>query len=275
MSIVASIIYGFVSGLTEILPVSSRAHQILLRYMFGVESRNFLQEFLVHIGVLLAILIAYREYLMHIRRERHNTPLLYKKNRRSDSIFFYDLRLLKTAAFALCFGSTLLFIVTKIEYKLLSVAGLLILNAFILLLATHSRHGNKDARSMSALDGIIIGILGCLSIFPGISRIGIISSYTTLRGVEYKHFTNWAVFLSIPAIVLFCVFDIIGIVSVGVVVDSVAAFVGYILSGIAAFGGGYFSISILLVILNHFGFSHFAYYSIGLSLFSFILYLIT
>lgn len=276
MSVIESVIYGFISGITELIPVSSQAHQIILRYMFGADSRNFLQEFLVHIGVLLSILFSCRDFISHLRREKQ-TSTLSRRNKRQkpDSLLFFDLRLLKTAAITLTFCTIILFLIFRIEGMLLSVAGLLILNAVILLLAAHSQYGNRDARTMSALDGFIMGILGCLSIFPGISRVGIISSYTTLRGAEFKNSMNWVVILSIPAITLLCLFDIIGVIGVGIGHISFTSLIGYLLSGLSAFLGGYIAVSILFVILTYYSFSYFAYYSIGVSLFSFILYLIT
>ena len=70
MSILENILYGFLSGFTEFLPISSQAHRVLLRYMFGEDTRNFLQEFLVHIGLLLSILIGCRESISRLRREQ-------------------------------------------------------------------------------------------------------------------------------------------------------------------------------------------------------------
>ena len=37
MSLLQSIIYGLVSGLSELMPVSSAAHQVFLRELFGVQ----------------------------------------------------------------------------------------------------------------------------------------------------------------------------------------------------------------------------------------------
>ena len=70
-------------------------------------------------------------------------------------------------------------------------------------------------------------------------------------------------------------FDFIGIVSVGLSGVTFAAFIGYLLAGGAAFFGGYLGIALFKMLLNHSGFSGFAYYSFGASLFSFILFLIT
>ena len=276
MSVIESIIYGFISGLTEFIPVSSQAHQIILRYMFGAESRNFLQEFLVHIGILLSVFVSCREFISRLRREMQTSSLTRRiKRQKTDSLLLYDLRLLKTAAISLTFCSIILLFIFRIKGRILTVIGLLILNAVILLLASHSQYGNRDSRTMSALDGVIMGVLGCLSVFPGISRIGIISSYTTLRGADYRNSMNWVIILSIPAIILLCLFDIIGIISIGIGNITFTSLIGYFFAGLSAFLGGYIAVSILFVILTYYSFSYFAYYSLGVSLFAFILYLIT
>ena len=151
----------------------------------------------------------------------------------------------------------------------------MLINALILLLADHTQHGNRDARTMSGLDGILIGVFGCLGIIPGLSRTGMMASYNILRGVDYKNVANWTFILGIPAIILFIIFDIIGIFAVGAGIISFAILIGYILSGMAAFCGTYLAISMFTAILNHSGLSCFTYYSFGFSLVTFILYLIS
>ena len=276
MSRLVNMIYGLISGITEFLPVSSRAHQILLRYIFGADSRNFLQEFLVHIGLLAAIIVSCREILARLRQEQRTAPRHRKKGKYSlDRQSYYELRLLKTGTFPIIIGLFLSFATEKMGNSLLSVMAFLLVNAFVMFIAEHCQHGNRDARTMSALDGIVMGVLGGLSIFPGISRTGMISAYTTLRGADFKLVTNRAFLLGIPAIVLLICFDLFGLITVGVGAISFTIFLGYILSGIFAFVGGYIAISLFLMIINHAGFAQFAYYSVGAALFAFLLYLIT
>ena len=271
-----NIIYGFISGITEFLPVSSRAHQTLLRYILGMDSRNFLQEFLVHIGLLLSIIIGCREFLLRLRREqRALSARRYKKNRSLDPKSYYDIRLLKTAAFPLIIGLCLSFLTIKSNDNLMSIIAFLLLNGVLLLIADHAQHGNRDSRTMTGLDGIIMGILGSLSVFPGISRTGIISAYATLRGADFDNVTNWAFVLGIPAIVFLICFDIVGLITIGAGIISFSVLIGYILAGISAFCGGYIAISALKAILNYAGFSQFAYYSFGTAFLTFIIYLIT
>lgn len=276
MSIIESILYGFVSGLSAFLPVSSHAHQSLMCYLFGISTRNSLQEILVHIGLMFSIFVGCREIIFRLRREQKLMSATRRRRMRAvDAKSYYDLRLLKTATFPLLIGLLLYITTQKLENNLVAIMGFLLVNAFALLVAEHSRHGNRDARTMTGLDGIVMGILGALSVFPGVSRTAMIASYATVRGADSENVSNWAILLGIPAIAFAICFDVFRIVTVGVGGFSFSAFIGCLLSGAAAFTGGYVGISLLKAVLANSGFSKFAYYSIGAALFSFIIYLIT
>lgn len=276
MSLLESILYGFVSGLSEFLPVSSRAHQALMRYLFGVNTRDSLQDLLVHIGLIMAIYVTCREMIYRLAREQKILSTSRRGRQRSfDGRTLYDLRLLMTATVPLLIGLMFSFFTVNMEKNLLSMIVLLVINSVILLLSEHARHGNRDARTMSHLDGIAIGIVGAFSVFPGISRTGTISAYARARGADGHSTANWAVLLGIPALLFAVFFDVFFMVSAGVGSVSFYTVACYFLSGLASFCGGYLGITFLRVALNHSGLSGFAYYSIGTALFSFILYLIT
>jgi len=276
MSFIKSILYGLVSGAAEFLPISSKAHQSLMLYLFGTDTRDPFQDLLVHIGVLLAILISSREVLLRLSRDQK--MLLLTRRRRLHSMnsrSLYDLRLLKTAVFPLLIGLLLSLATANLERNLPAMMLFLIINATVLLFAEHSRHGNRDSRTMSGLDGIVLGIMGSLSAFPGISRTGMLLSYSIMRGADKQNAFNWTVLLGIPAMLFAVCLDIFGVIGQGLPPVSIPIIIGYVLSGITAFCGGYVGISSLQLFLNRSGVSGFAYYSIGAALFSFILYLIT
>lgn len=275
MSLIQSLIYGLVSGITEFLPVSSRAHQALMRYLFGLESRNPLQDLLVHIGLLFAILYGCRDILQRLMLQQKSLSSSRRKVRQIDSKSIYELRLLKTAIFPLFIGLLLMFSTTDMEQNLLALVGFLLLNACILLIADHSSRGNRDARTMTGLDGIIMGFLGALSAFPGISRTGIICSYAVMRGAEGQNSVDWSILLGIPALVFTIIFDVISMFSLGITVSSFVAFLGYLMAGISSFVAGILGISLFRLAVNRSGFAGVAYYSIGAALFSFTIYLIT
>lgn len=275
MDVLKNLIYGFISGITEFLPVSSGAHQGLIRYIFGIEARDSLQNLLVHIGIVFAVILGFRETISRLNREQKNLASGRKRSKSLDIKAAYDLKLVKTAAVPLFIGLILSFATWKWEGSLLAIMAFLLVNALVLLLADHAPQGNKDARTLTGLDGILIGVLGALPALPGISRTGMITSYTTLRGADRERSASWAIVLCIPAMIFAIVFDFYGIFSFGVGSLTFVGFLGCVVSGISAFFGGYLGISLLQTILSHSGFSGFAYYSLGASFLSFILYLIT
>ena len=128
---------------------------------------------------------------------------------------------------------------------------------------------------MTGLDAIMMGLVGALSVFPGISRTGIISSYATVRGAETQNGATWAILLGIPALLFAICFDLFSYIIFGVFSVSFIIIMQYFLAGVAAFCGGYAGISLFKIVINRSGFSGFAYYSIGAAIFTFILYLIT
>ena len=276
MSLLESVFYGFVSGITEFLPVSARAHQILMRYMYGTELKNPMQELFLHIGLLMAIYFANRECLsaLYLEHKISTSP----RRRMATGIrgnTSYELRLLKTATVPLVIGLVLTIVTYRFEQNLLLIMAFMILNAAVLLLAEHTSRGNRDARTMTGLDGIIMGIVGALSTLPGVSRTGMIASYTAARGADMKRVADWAIVLSLPAVAVLIILDFVGIFTGGAGAFTVLSLLGYILSGMAAFCGGYAGMKLLRAVLTLSGFSGFAYYSIGAALFTFILYLIT
>lgn len=276
MSLFESILYGLVSGVAEFLPVSAGAHQALLRLLFGVSNRSSLQELLIHIGVLASVFVASRETLSRLRLAQNSLSHTRRRRARNqlDGKSYYDLRLVKTAAVPLIIGLFIRITTQSFDGNLLAMMGFMVLNASVLLLVAHGSHGNRDARTMSGLDGIVMGLAGALSVFPGMSRTGMIASYATARGADGESAADWAIILGIPALLFAACFDVAGLFFGGMGALSASMVAGCVLSGLTAFCGGYVGISVLRLILNHAGYSKFAYYSIGTAMFSFILYLI-
>lgn len=273
MSLLDSIIYGLISGLAELLPVSALSHQTLLLRLMGETQRDPIRDLFIHIAVILALITACRPMLSRLQRERR---IVHSKRRGIGHTAngLYDLRLIKTAAVPLIICSLLTVSTNKLGNSLIYIALFSLINGLILIAPEYMRSGNKDARSMTGLDGIIFGLCGALSVFPGISRIACLHTYASARGVSKQNGLNWALLLSIPALVLYCAIDILGVFTVTLNTISFSIFAGYIFSALSAFLGGYAAITIAQFLTVRTGFSGFAYYSLGLSFFSMILYLI-
>ena len=77
-----SIIFGLLSGLGEILPVSARAHGILLLKIFGAEDNSHLFYLLVHLALLAAVYISCLNQIVRYLRARSISRIPKKKRKR-------------------------------------------------------------------------------------------------------------------------------------------------------------------------------------------------
>lgn len=127
---------------------------------------------------------------------------------------------------------------------------------------------------MSLLDCIIIGIAGALSVLPGISAIGATASAAALRGLGRTYAVDLSLLLMIPLFALLCIFDLAAIVSSGIAGFSLALVPSAVLVFISTFIAAYFAVEILRRIAARSDMQQFAYYSFGVALFTFILYLV-
>ena len=99
MSWLQSFIYGLISGLSEIVPVSAAAHQELLCKLFGQDRPDPLLNFLVHISVLIAIYVNCRNHINQLLRSTGTS-----KRKRGAQTADYEMRFVKTGSVALVVG---------------------------------------------------------------------------------------------------------------------------------------------------------------------------
>lgn len=276
MSVIENILYGLISGLTEFLPVSGSGHQTLLHHLFGVNTRVSLQDLLVHIGILLSAFVVCSDNIARLRWEQSAaTTVRRNKSRRMDTQSHYELRLLKSTIVPMLLTTVVFNLLLRSEYKLSSLMWLFVLNGVILLIAEHMRQGNRDAKTMTGFDGILIGITTAASVLPGLSGTGLTLSYTTTRGTDIQKATNWVILLVIPTMLFAICGDIFYIFGNGFGSVSFLMILGCLLAGISSFCGGYIGISILRLMVTNTSVFQFSYYSFGLALLSFMLYLFT
>lgn len=266
-----SILYGFVSGCAEILPVSSRAHQSLMQKIFGVEGEIPLCNLLIHLALIFAVYYSCRSTISRLQRDSRLSGRT--RGRTYKTATYFDRRLLKGAAIPMIVGLFLHLATAKMTGNFLWIALFMAINGVLLLVQDHLPHGNRNASKMTALDATFMGLLSILSVFPGISRNTMILSYGIARGADRTSVTNWMLLLTIPALVVLCVLDVISIFSVGFGISSFLAFVFCIVAAVAAFAGGYLAVMLVRVLTGS-GYSSLAYYSFGTALFTVVLYLI-
>lgn len=269
-----SLVFGLVSGLAEFLPVSAQAHRAMLLKLFGSGQEDPLLRLLIHLGAFLAVIVASKPQIAQIRRERRLARIPKRRRKRQpDSKILLDLQIVRTAFVPSLLGLVIYAATGSWSGSLLSIAAFLLLNGLVLFLPAHLPAGNKDSRSMSGLDSLLIGLSAALGMIPGISRMGMTTSTAQIRGADKQQALTWSLLLSIPVLLCLMGLDIYGIASIGTAAFGGAVLFQYILSAAAAYCGGYIAIQFMRFLAVKAGFSGFAYYSWGAALFAFILYM--
>ena len=272
MSFLFVTLYGLFSGFFEVLPVSSFAHQSIIRHIFGVKTPLHLYNFLLHIAMLSAVILTSMPSISALVREQRILSLP-RRALRSERKFTYELRFIKPAAFAVSLSSAIVLFVGKQTISFLAVAILCVLNGALVLTPEFLPYGNKTAKHLNRLDAVAFGLFGGLGIVPGISRISVMQGYASARGVDKVRASNWVLLTSIPVLFILILFDLVGMFSVGIggisFVTILSFMFGSILCFVATFGG----ITIFRFLSAKVGFAGFGYYSIGAGLLAFFLYL--
>lgn len=272
MNWLQSLLYGFLAGATEFLPLSSETHRDFLELLYGVKVHPFV-DFLVHLGVLVALVLSCIPQLTRLRRERALLAIPAKRRRRQpDPQALSNLRILRTALIPLLLGFVAWPFTHNFSQRMWLSALMLVINGIVLYITPYVPQGNKDAATVTGLDGLLMGLGAALAMLPGISRIAGFTTVGILRGCQRRYALDLALLLCIPALVVLVLFDIYFMIVAGMALSAAWLLSGF-LAMLIAVPTAYLCITFLRFLSVKIGFSGFAYYSWGMAMFIFILYL--
>lgn len=266
-----SILFGLVAGVFEFLPISAQTHEVLAAQLFGLPALPGGLSLGIHMGCALAIFMSFYSYMSRLHREYKIAAIAPRKRKRQpDTASLKEIRLLKVAvvpALLTCVAAFFLRDLVSRQWLMALIAGI---NALVVLLPQYTRTANKDSRSLSGLDALLVGLSGILSAIPGMSRVGMLTTVGSLRGADRNFALNFTFLLSLPMLIGLSVGDI------WMLLSGNTAGVGLLcglLAFLAAFGAGLAAIRFMKFLAVRVGYSAFAYYGWGLSMLIFILYL--
>lgn len=276
LNLLESLLYGLVSGLSEILPVSGTAHRQLMLQLLGESGEQGLLRLMIHIGILAALYYSCQNHILRMIRARKLARIPKRKRRRPlDVRSLMDLSLLKTMAVPVILALLVYNRASGLASRRILMSILLFINGIILYVPQFLPGSNRDSRTLSRVEGICMGLGGAISVIPGFSATGLIASVGNVCGVDKAYGLSMTLLLDMILIAGQLIYDVLAIASAGLAGITFLAVLGYIIAGIAAFAGAYVSIRILRALLKEHTLGVFAFYCWGLSLLTFILYLST
>ncbi len=198
MSLLESVLLGFIQGVSEFLPVSSSGHLAVARYLMGFGDIPILFDVLMHIPTLAAILIVFRKRIAGLLISL-SKGIRGKKGPEDKE----NLRLLGVICVATVCTAIVGYGLAKIEDhfamtpKVVSV--LFLLTAVILVLSRFFK-GSKQYGDIGIKEGVVTGIAQGIGVLPGISRSGITISASLSAGMSRERAGEYSFLISIPAI---------------------------------------------------------------------------
>lgn len=202
MTFIDAFILGVIEGITEFLPVSSTAHVTIAEKIMGYNINNpGITAFtaIIQIGAIVAVLIYFREDIIRIVKSWFYG--IFNSKGRSNQDYRFG--------WAVIVGSIPIGIVglvfkDQIETSIRSlyiVAAALLLWSGVMWLADLTAKLNRPEKDTSYKDTLIIGLVQCLALIPGVSRSGATMSAGLFRGFDRVTVMRLSFFLSIPALV--------------------------------------------------------------------------
>ena len=202
-----AVILGLIQGLTEFVPVSSTAHLRILPAFFGWPDPGAAYSAVIQLGTLLALVIYFRSDLYDffgsaIRGVFAGKPF---ENKPARMAWFMALGTVPVSVFGLLFSS----FITGEARSLYVISGSLISLAIFLLFADRFSSKKREIEHVTWLDFLLIGVAQSLALIPGASRSGTTLTMGLLLGFTRESSMRISFLLSIPAIALSGVYELV------------------------------------------------------------------
>jgi undecaprenyl-diphosphatase len=236
------ILLGIIQGLTEVLPVSSSGHLVIMQRLLGVNGEEVALALSLHLGTCLALIIFfYKDILAAFRNFRLLSLIVVV------TIITGAIGILGEDFFEKLFISPH------------SLALQFLLTGLILIATRKFMHFKRE--DLNFKDASILGIAQGLAIIPAISRSGITIAAMLFRKVERKTSFRFSFLASIPAVLGAAAFKAKDI-NLAFKLDFKNLSVGFIVSLLT----GLLSLWILKAVLDKAKLHYFGYYCIFVAL---------
>ncbi|MEQ1510665.1 MAG: undecaprenyl-diphosphate phosphatase [Sphingopyxis sp.] len=192
--ILTAIILGIVEGLTEYLPVSSTGHLILATELLGYDAKKWaLFNIAIQPGAILAIIALYWRTFWQVF-----TGLLRAEPSAIAFIRNLALAFFPAVILGLAFGDHIELLLENARV----VAWSLIIGGIAILVVERLAKPIEvgGVARMSMRQSILVGLVQCLAMVPGVSRSGATILGAMACGVDRKTAAEFSFFLAVPTL---------------------------------------------------------------------------
>lgn len=191
-----AVLLGFVQGTTEVLPISSSAHLILIPRLLGWPESGLTFDVALHFGTFLALFVYFWREAIQLVRD--GLTGFFKEDGRSLRLPWL---LVAASVPAAIVGKTLEKPIEEI-FRSNPFWIVLLMILFGLILGLTDRYGRKhhNVEQVTLKAALIIGSLQCLALVPGVSRSGITITAALLVGLSRIEAARFSFLMSLPVV---------------------------------------------------------------------------
>lgn len=228
MDLLNAVFLGIVEGVTEFLPISSTGHLILFGDVLGFTGKaSATFDIVIQLGAILAIVVLYwKVFISVLANWRMKEAQHFMRN-----ILLAFLPAMVIGFFAHDAIKTYLF-------NTWTVAMAMVIGGVAILLIERNKPlaTISGTEQMSVKTALLIGLIQCFSMIPGVSRSGATIMGALMCGVERKAAAEFSFFLAVPTMFAATLYDLfksrheltadgMGEIAVGFVVSFIVALV--------------------------------------------------
>jgi undecaprenyl-diphosphatase len=252
-----------VQGLTEFLPVSSSGHLSVLGHFVEPREESLLVIVVLHLGTLVAVFIAFRDIIWGMIKEFFLTIADVFTGKFKWGVMNDNRRML----FMTIIATSLLipvyifakdyFTAPEGDGDIIFEGVAFIFTAVLLFLSDACVKGHKTGRNMKVADALIIGLMQCAALFPGVSRSGATITGGLLCGLSRRTAVAFSFILGIPAILGGGLLELREALGSDIVLNYPELFIGFAVSAVV----GFFAIKLVRIIARKEKFKIFGVYT--------------
>lgn len=263
MNIIEVIILGIVQGIAEFLPISSSAHLIIFRDVFGfgsniADNMALCLDIALHLGTLLAIgIYFFKDFIIMIK-----TGLTKGiKDKEGNLLWFLIIATIPAGIAGVLFEDV---IENAIRTNYILIAMALAIVGVIIFLADKLSKQSKNLENLTWKEALIIGCSQVFALIPGFSRSGTTIATARYLKLNREDAAKFSFYLSAPVV--------LGAVTLHLLKSETWQIIGsnlsiFIIGILVAFISGLLCIEFLLKYLRKHDFKLFMWYRLALALF--------
>ena len=261
-------ILGVVQGIAEFLPISSSAHLIIFRDIFGIGSfltGEFEMSFdiALHFGTLLAILVYFFKDFLKMFKDGFTKGV---KTTDGKILWYIVAATIPAAVVGVLFEDVIADLVRN-NYVLICIC--LAIMGVIIYLADKKNKEEKTFKEMKLKDAIIIGCSQVCALIPGFSRSGTTIAASRVLKMNREDAAKFSFFLSAPVVAGAVVLKVLKGEMISLITYNPTMF---ILGVVVSFVSGLLCIKFLLKYIKTHDYNIFMWYRLGIALLALIIF---